>query len=179
MARLYAWDRGLDYERARRELLKIVRDREAKGVRGLTRRAYAAVLLIQLTNGLRVAEACEAALKWASTGGREVKVRVLKRKDVYERLVVIPKELGGEERRLVAALSGEDPKRLAAKVKVFCKRALGYNTHALRYAFITHLARRGYPAQLIAKLTGHRKLDYILHYTEKAAAEDVLRALLT
>ena len=58
------------------------------------------------------------------------------------------------------------------------KRNLDFNTHALRYAFITYLAKQGYSAQLIAKMTGHKKVDYILHYTEKVEAEEILQKII-
>ena len=136
------------------------------------RRAYATVLYIQLRNGLRIYEAVQAALIWARTRERRIKVRA--EKSGYERPVIIPRELGEEERRLILAYIDE---KADARIKTWCRRFLGYNTHALRYAFISWMARQGYPAQLIARITGHTKLDYILYYTQRVKAEEILERI--
>ncbi|WP_048813436.1 hypothetical protein [Desulfurococcus mucosus] len=39
------------------------------------------------------------------------------------------------------------------------------------------LAKEGVNPTIIAKITGHRKLDRILHYTSQVAAEDILSKL--
>ena len=178
VARLYAWDRGLNFRAERRRLVKLIKSEGMGSSRSVRRVAYFSVLLIQLSNGLRISEAVDAALAWAGSGRREVRVAVRKRRDPYERLVVIPKELGARGRAAVATLLNEDSGKLVVRLKTFCRAALGYNTHALRYAFISYMGlEKKLPAQLIAKMTGHKKLDHILHYTEKELAEEVLRAV--
>jgi site-specific recombinase XerD len=62
-------------------------------------------------------------------------------------------------------------------VKVYCKATYGFNTHSLRYAYITYLLSKGVNPSLVAKITGHRNLSYILHYTELKTAEDILLKL--
>ena len=176
----FAWDRGLDWEKERRKLLRLLRSEEENGgVRAIRRVAYLAVLYIQLSNGCRISEAAEAAIRFAQTGKREVEVRVRKRRDNALRKVIIPREIARyrPQIRTVVAEAGEDPHRLAERVRTWASRRLG-NTHAYRYAFIGYMAKRGVAAQLIAKITGHRKLDYVLHYTQKVKAEELLEEVV-
>ena len=145
--------------------------------------AYLSALYVQLRNGCRVSEAARALLLFARTGGRRLRVPVCKRRDRAERLVLIPPQI---EYKRVAWLSEEFKRKplekaarqLAARVKVFSLTHLGLNTHSLRYAFITYLASQGVAPQLIAKITGHARLDYILHYTQRLKAEELLERLM-
>ncbi len=52
----------------------------------------------------------------------------------------------------------------------------GLNTHSLRYAFITYLAKKGYDALTISKITGHKQLNHLITYLQSKRAEEVLRA---
>lgn len=54
---------------------------------------------------------------------------------------------------------------------------LKVNAHSLRYAFITYLLKQGVNPTIVARVTGHTKLDFILHYTQAKEAERVLREL--
>jgi site-specific recombinase XerD len=63
-------------------------------------------------------------------------------------------------------------------IAVYTRKTYGFNTHALRYAFITHLLKKGVSPSIIARITGHASLDYILHYTELKTAEDILASAL-
>jgi hypothetical protein len=178
----FAWDhaseRGLSYG----DLLRLLEERleAAKSDKEYT---YLAALYIQLRNGCRVSEAARALLLFAKTGSRKLRIPVSKRKDRLERLVLIPPVV---EYRRVSWLAEEfrrkpldkAAKQLALRLKVFSLRELGINTHSLRYAFITYLASQGVAPQLIAKITGHARLDYILHYTQRLAAEDLLEKLV-
>jgi len=169
------WDLGLDYARAYRVLL--ARIREHRGRAAWSRYCYAIVLLVQLRNGSRVSEAVDAVVEMARAGKREVRVRVRKRRDGAVRVMVLPRELRPRDLAPCRdALSG-DPERVVERVKAYAKRVLGWNTHSLRYAFITHLLRRGVSPSIIAKITGHATLDYILRYTQRKTAEEVLRSL--
>jgi len=131
------WDSGLDFEEAYRRILNHMLS---------SRSPYDVVLLIQLRNGSRVGEAIEATMRFCASGQDLVLVRVEKHKDGDQRLMVLPEELrSGEGRQLLgeacAALSAlRNPK---AAVKVYCRRAYGFNTHSLRYAFVSYLLKRG------------------------------------
>ena len=165
------WDSGLDFEEAYRRIL---------GHMLTTRSPYDVVLLVQLRNGSRVGEAVEAVRQFCASGQDLVLVRIEKHKDSDLRLMVLPEELrSGEGRQLLseacARLSAlKNPK---AAVKVYCRRAYGFNTHSLRYAFVSYLLKRGVSPSIVAKITGHRSLDHILHYTEVKLAEEVLAGL--
>jgi len=54
---------------------------------------------------------------------------------------------------------------------------LGINRHSLRYAFITYLLRKGISPSLIAKITRHKNLNYILTYTQQKTADKILEKL--
>jgi len=62
----------------------------------------------------------------------------------------------------------------AKRLKMECLRLVGVNTHTLRYAYITYLIRKGYNPSLIAKITHHSNLNYILTYTQRRQAELIL-----
>mgnify|MGYP000067653346 CR=1 FL=1 len=49
--------------------------------------------LIQLRNGSRISEALEAARKFIEEGSRKVKVRIKRRGDSYERLMIMLEKL--------------------------------------------------------------------------------------
>jgi site-specific recombinase XerD len=94
--------------------------------------------------------------------------------------MVLPEELRGKEgRELLAKACLRLSRVKAPRVDIadYAKKTYGFNTHALRYAFVTYLLRRGVSPSIIAKITGHRSLDYILHYTEVKTAEDILSSL--
>jgi|ECHhosMinimDraft_1075155.scaffolds.fasta_scaffold03449_2 Phage integrase family. len=172
------WDLGLDYDRTYREIL--ARLEEYRGKRTATGRrslAYTAVLLIQLRNGSRVSEAAEAALKWAETRLREVEVRVRKqRRHPETRLMIIPKQLSEQDRLDVLTqrhwLEGD-----LSRIEHFARRVFGWNTHSLRYAKISQLGTLGYPAQVIARITHHKRMEFILRYTSQKTADDILKKI--
>ncbi|MEM4847239.1 MAG: tyrosine-type recombinase/integrase [Thermosphaera sp.] len=164
------WDKGVDYVVMFERLLRLVkRERRARN------RAYAFILLIQLRNGSRVSEAVRAFREYLASGRREVYVPLSKKKKPEVRLMVIP-EVDFDRTAAVELLEvGEEA--LTKRVKMYAKNRLGVNTHSLRYAFITYLLKEGVNPSIIAKITGHTKLDFILHYTQQRVAEEVLRGL--
>jgi hypothetical protein len=135
------WDSDLDFEKAYRRIL---------GHMLSSRSPYDVVLLVQLRNGSRVGEAVEATQQFCETGQDLVLVRVEKHKDNDQRLMVLPEELRSVEGR---RLLGEACARLSAlrnpkaAVKVYCRRAYGFNTHSLRYAFVWYLTEEGRVAE--------------------------------
>jgi len=176
----YAWDSGLDFQKTRlmllQEIEKCVKHVDDKVYR--KRLLYLVVLYTQLCNGCRVSEACETVLKWLSTRSREVRVKVRKRKDLYERLVIIPREISHLHAYLVE-FTAVNVKDLTRRVKTFATRTLRINTHALRYAWITYASKElKLTPQEISKITGHKKLDYIAHYIQRERVEDILRRML-
>mgnify|MGYP001772727739 CR=1 FL=1 len=166
----FGWDRGLDYESTYQMILRhLIQTENPRDV----------FLLTQLRNGTRIGEAVEAVRQACSLGlgpGKEVYVRVEKRRDNATRLVVIPEDLPKSIlARACEWLSRTEKPALA--LSRYCEREFKVNTHALRYAFITHLLRQGASPSVVAKITGHRTLDYLITYTETKVAQDLLREL--
>ncbi len=166
-----SWDRGIDYEYAYTMLTRLLHSNDT------TTKCYSAVLLLQLRNGLRVGEAVDAFKTFIKTGKREFNIRVEKKKKPDERLVVVPVELDDNIRFGCIDLAPLPKNTLVNRVKNWCRQKLGFNTHSLRYAFITYLLRQGVNPSIIAKITHHSKLDFILSYTQSKTAENVLRSL--
>jgi len=171
MSKPYAWDRGLDYEQTYKLILKHFRETNRD-----TSKENDIILLTQLRNGCRVSEAINFLKAIVNDFKREMYINVMKRKDGYERLIVLPEEISKKDVLRVKYVIEKANKH---KVAMYCKRTYGFNTHSLRYAFVTYLAKKGVPTQLIAKITGHKYLDYILHYTQKIQAEDILSNLFS
>lgn len=92
---------------------------------------------------------------------------------VESRLVVVPSECLEEDRHwIVEAITRGVT---IGSVKAFASRTLGFNTHSLRYAKITSLTNQNKPAQMIAKITHHRNMNFIVDYTQQKAADEELR----
>jgi integrase len=162
------WDACVDYKEAYSQIL---------GHLYKTGHPWDVVLLVQLRNGSRVGEAIEAVRQFCETKATAVRVRIEKHKEGDTRLMVLPEELRGKEGKeylAQACLRLAKVKNPKSAVKVYCKATYGFNTHSLRYAYITYLLSKGVNPSLVAKITGHRNLSYILHYTEMKTAEDIL-----
>jgi len=69
----------------------------------------------------------------------------------------------------------DDDEVVKERVRNWFRTNFKLNTHSLRYAFITHALKRGINPSIIAKITKHSRLDYILTYTQTKAAEEVLK----
>jgi len=135
-------------------------------------------LLIQLRNGARVSEAIEALKKFIETGERKVEVRVRKHKNPEHRLMVLPKELSVKDLIPCKPILEEvSERKLKKRVQLYARKELEINTHSLRYAFITYLLKKGVSPSLIAKITHHRNLNYILTYTQQKTADKILEDL--
>jgi integrase len=170
----FKWDKGIEYEKIYKTFVQDLKKfRERRGVKNCKKFTFVAVLLTQLRNGLRVGEAVNAVNKFIDIGKKELNIIVEKRKEPTERKVIIPHEITNED---IAMLKGAQPIKLNS-VKIFCGRKYKFNTHSLRYSFITYLSKKGYPAQIIAKITKHSRTDFITHYTQQIEADDVLKKL--
>ncbi len=175
----FTWDRGLDFGETRTRLLEklqSLRPEIEDSIYAETKVAQTATLLIQLVNGSRVSEAFDAMNNWANNNLREQEIKVRKRrKDVEFRLMVIPSELTDIDRLCCS----EAIKRGISinSVEIFAIRVMGFNSHALRYSQITELARKGMTPQVIAKVTHHKTLNFILSYTQQKEADKALREI--
>ena len=167
------WGSCVEYRRAYAEILAHLYK---------TGSPWDVVLLVQLRNGSRIGEAIEAVKEFCNAKGRadSVRVRVEKHAKGDTRLMVLSEELRGAQGRdylSQACLRLSRVKAPRVDIADYCRKAYGFNTHALRYAFITYLLKRGVSPSIVAKITGHRSLDHILHYTEVRLAEEVLAGL--
>ncbi len=93
--------------------------------------------------------------------------------------MVLPREVKKVDLLAVRGILEEELKKhgkkgMVAKISTWVRKTYGFNTHSLRYAFVSYLAQKKYPPQIIAKITGHKRLDYILHYTQEKAAHELL-----
>lgn len=153
------------------------------------RKAKLAVLLIQLRNGARVAEAIRAYNQYIENGGQDQFVRVGKRGFKYG-------VIDGKKKRSSDSKEPEKPffRRMVipieisrdlptynfsiATISIFCSHNLKFHTHSLRYAFIGHMSAKGYPVQTIAAITGQKTLDMVLDYTQGKKADEALDHVL-
>lgn len=184
MVNKFAWDAKLDYEKTYKQLVKYIKQKREENTQlGIRQLAYAIILLTQLRNGSRIGETIDAIYLMCKNKTREAYVDVEKRHEHKEtRLVVLPEEvtksdilkIGGF---IISEYESTPKKKLVTRLSNFARRQFGFNTHALRYARITYLARKGVAPQLIAKQTGHARMDYILYYTQRNKAEDLLRQI--
>jgi hypothetical protein len=72
---------------------------------------------------------------------------------------------------------GIEHKRLVSRLKVYSRYTYGFNTYSLKYAFITFLLRQVASLSIMAKITKHSRLGYILTYTQEKTAEEIRRKL--
>lgn len=169
MVKPFGWDKGLDYDKT----YKLILNHYNKTDRD-TSKAYDIILLTQLRNGSRLGETIKFLKLVVETKKKEAYIKVEKRKDGYERLMVLPEEIKLRDALRVGYILKE---ATVGRVSTYCKYTYGFNTHSLRYAFISYLCKKGVAPQLIAKITGHKTLDYILYYTQQTKAEELLKDL--
>jgi len=163
------WDYGVDFLDAKKKITDLYK--KAYDMNDTIHEIYTAVLLIQLSNGLRVREAIDSFKRFIETGEREFYITAQKHNN--QRYVVIPSVI--KKKVTYNAVFSYDSKRLEQVIYHWCKKVFGVNTHSLRYAFITHLAENGVDPAIIAKITGHRKIDRIVTYTQTSKAIEFLK----
>lgn len=172
--RMGSWDSGLDFENARRKLWELIETFFTSEKKNDEKRfAYCLILYLQLYNASRISEAIRGFKIWLESGRREFYIKVSKRKDNETRFFRIPDEIRDEWRRFLSNFS-EDEETLKKRVKAWASKH-GLNTHALRYARITHLIEVTKNPVEVGKITGHKKLDMLLEYAQKHRAEEILR----
>ena len=170
-----SWDMGISYGELKEEIIKGIKGLKGEeGIKALTRLAYLITYAIQLRNGARISEAVEGFRKFLSNeyvvkeGKRVVEVRVRKKKALDTRTLIYPEFI---PYNLIDKLRKYRVEVRVDRAKSYCRRILGVNTHSLRYARITYLLNKGINPSLVAKITHHSKLDFILEYTQQRQAE--------
>lgn len=165
------WDKGLDYELAYSRLL-----RKIDAVKDNNTKCYLIIALIQLRNGSRVSEAIRGFKEWIKTNKTEIYVRVSKKKREETRLMIIPSEITHYRLYCVDLVDVEDivlRERVRATLRYYFK----WNTHSLRYSFITHLLKIGVNPAIVSKAIRHSRLDTLLSYVQVKESERILKNL--
>lgn len=161
------WDKGINYNTIYNLILKHMSKTEKH-----KDKCYDSILLIQLRNGSRISEAVRAYLEFLRNRKYEQFVNLSKKRREEKRLMIIPQEVCICEEFL---MEGDNVEKIVSRVKIYCLRKYKINTHSLRYSFITHLLREGVSPAIVAKITKHSKLDFIITYTQEKAAEEILK----
>jgi len=179
------WDKGVDYEtmylRIVRHMKSPVAQRRPPG-RGKKKKRFAlacydAILLIQLKNASRVSEAVRAFREYLVTKKTELEVQVSKKRRKELRKMIIPREVQEMDCSICLDMLDVSEKQIIDNVKHYSKKQYDVNTHTLRYSTITYLLKQGVNPSIVAKITRHSKLDFILRYTQEKAADEILRSM--
>ncbi|HID15992.1 MAG TPA: hypothetical protein EYP16_04230 [Candidatus Atribacteria bacterium] len=187
--RVYAWDKGIDFLQTKELLIKKIEEhaylaRTTGRISYYNKFFYDCVLLTQLLNGSRVSEALDAVLQYGCTGETEptVYVRKTRRKHpnakIRYRKIVIPREVRKFKSVLEYCmyLKNKNFERLKKNIIEYCRREYGFNTHSLRYAFITYMAlKKNVNVVIIKKITKHSSVEMIGRYVQTKQAEELLR----
>jgi len=171
------WDMGQKYEDLKKKIVdEINRLKTRKNIRSIKRLAYLLIYGIQLRNGARISESIEAFYNFLSGNYEKkenklvTKVRVRKKKYPEYRDIIFPEFI---PLYLINKIKNYRLDITVISAKVNCRRILGVNSHTLRYARITYLLERGVNPSIIAKITHHSKINFILEYTQEKIAEKV------
>lgn len=198
------FDRNIEYEPMKKKLIKeyketytkfldenVVRVKTERNIRKLI---YLLISMIQLRNGSRISEACEAFNKFFNFDKNEpldtkVHVKVAKSKSIKYKKETKEKYITKERYRKIAfptnwidILSVKNifdtikdidltkfitEKRLKKRVLDYLSRNLNCNTHSLRYSFINYmLYDKKKEMSLVAKFVGHVDLAQLVRYTQ-------------
>jgi hypothetical protein len=167
----HSWDYSVDFLEAKKVLINAYK--QLFDLNLMPYEAYVAILLIQLLNGARIGEAIRAFKTFAESGQREFQLQAEKHGNT--RFFVIPDVV--RNRLAYKSVLTISDKNLEARIRMFARKYLKTNTHSLRYALISYLAKNAVDPAIIAKITGHKKLDRIVQYTQTKDAIDILRKL--
>lgn len=167
----HTWDDSVDFLDAKKVLTDAYK--QLYDLNLMPYEAYVAILLIQLVNGARIGEAIRAFKMFVETGQKEFQLQAEKKGNM--KFFIIPNIIKNRPSyRSVLTISDYD---LKARIRMFTKKYLKCSTHSLRYAMISFLAKNGTDPAIIAKITGHKKLDRIVQYTQLKDAVEIQRKL--
>ncbi len=167
----HAWDYSVDFIEAKKVLTSAYK--QLFDMNLMPYEAYVAILLIQLVNGARIGEAIRAFKTFVESGQREFQLQAEKHGNT--RFFVIPDII--RTKITYRTMLTIDNTLLEDRIRKFARKYLKTNTHSLRYALISYLAKNAVDPAIIAKITGHKKLDRIIQYTQTKDAIDILRKL--
>ncbi len=167
----HTWDYSVDFLEAKKVLTSAYK--QLFDLNLMPQEAYVAILLIQLLNGARIGEAIRAFKTFVESGQREFQLQAKKHGNT--RFFIIPEVI--RNRLAYKSILTIADNILEARIRMFARKYLKTNTHSLRYAPISFLVKNATDPALIAKITGHRKVDTIIRYTQTKDAIDILRKL--
>jgi hypothetical protein len=167
----HTWDYSVDFLEAKKVLTNAYK--ELYNMNLMPYEAYVAILLIQLINGSRIKEAIRAFKTFVESNQREFQLEAEKHGNTKP--FVIPDTI--KNRLSYKSILTISDDKLEARIRMFALKYLKCNTHSLRYALISFLAKNATDPALIAKITGHKKLDRIIQYTQTKDAFEILRKL--
>jgi hypothetical protein len=167
----HTWDYSVDFIEAKKVLTNAYK--QLYDINLMPYEAYVAILLIQLTNGSRIKEAIRAFKTFAESGQKEFQLQAEKHGNT--RFFVIPDVV--RNRLAYKSILSISDENLEARIRMFALKYLNTNTHSLRYALISYLAKNAVDPAIIAKVTGHKDLKYIVRYTQTKDAVEILRKL--
>lgn len=178
-----SWDYNLNYNQTYKSLVSCIsevrKDLKSGNITINRIRKFTNLIsgLIQLRNGGRVGEMLKSLNEFCTLKKRVVQVKVQKRKDEYYRKVVLPDEITIDDLTYIESYVHEriqNKELFVQALSKFFKKHFGFSTHALRYCWISFISSMNVPAQVIAKITGHKTLDLILHYTQRKLGDKIL-----
>ncbi len=167
----HTWDYSVDFLEAKKVLINAYK--QLFDLNLMPYEAYVAILLIQLVNGARIKEAIRAFKTFVESGQKEFQLKAEKHGNI--RFFIIPEVI--RNRLAYKSILTIDDDKLEARIRMFARKYLKCNTHSLRYALISFLAKNATDPALIAKITGHKRLDRIIQYTQTKDAIEILRKL--
>jgi hypothetical protein len=167
----HSWDYSVDFLEAKKVLIYAYK--QLFDMNLMPYEVYVAILLIQLINGSRIKEAIRAFKTFIEAGQREFQLQAEKHGNT--RFFFIPDII--RNRLTYKSILTIDDEKLEARIRMFALKYLRCNTHSLRYALISFLAKNAVDPAIIAKLTGHKKMDRIIQYMQTKDVVEILRKL--
>ena len=146
---------------------------------------YTITALIQLKNGTRSCEAVKGFVMLVNQNKNEVEMKACKNGDVItiDKPKLVPLYVMQEVWKNVSQhyiKKGYDLDKIIYRLRRNYTQYIEdhpdwkeviNNSHALRYAFIRRMSDEGVPADVIARMIGHKKLDTTYRYQKKYEAE--------
>jgi len=167
----HTWDYSVDFLEAKKVLTNAYK--QLFDLNLMPYEAYVAILLIQLVNGARIGEAIKAFKTFVESGQKEFQLQAEKHGNT--RFFIIPEVI--KNRLAYRSILTISNKNLEARIRMFALKYLKSNTHSLRYALVSYLAKNGTDPAIIAKITGHKDTKYITRYTQIKDALEIQRKL--
>lgn len=196
------FDKGLDFEKIKKKLLKKLQsvyyeyDKGIEVSRNITRMIYLTISLIQLRNASRIVEACEAFCKFIENGNINENVIVKIAKSEGKQYNNKTKEMTDKKARFRQLMFPDwiskdifKVIRKSDEVDNFinsnrqCKRVLDYllmncdtNTHSLRYAGINYLLSvKKLEMNVVSKFVGHTNVNQLVTYTQNKKVNEIFK----